>query len=238
MRQYQVKRAGVGVFKMACKMGAWIESLYSLQRDGWSAGRRKEALLRKKNSLNPSWQAFCMQLNRQMYSAARILPESYLMSVTQKIPGHWWSDKPLCLRATVLKLEHASESPGGLVKTQATGILLQSFWFKRSEWVRVGLLLLAWGSLLKNCSLRMIRVEVLAAQSCPTLCNPWTAACRAPPSVGFSRQENWSGSHSLLQVSLWPQDWTRVSHIAGRFFTFWASREARVGEPGNKDNVY
>ena len=34
------------------------------------------------------------------------------------------------------------------------------------------------------------------AQSCPTLCNPtatWTVGYQAPPSVGFSRQEYWSG---------------------------------------------
>ena len=31
------------------------------------------------------------------------------------------------------------------------------------------------------------------AQSCPTLATPWTAAYRAPPSMGFSRQEYWSG---------------------------------------------
>ena len=30
-------------------------------------------------------------------------------------------------------------------------------------------------------------------QSCPTLSTPWTAACQAPPSMGFSRQEYWSG---------------------------------------------
>ena len=34
---------------------------------------------------------------------------------------------------------------------------------------------------------------VLAAQSCPTLCNPWTVACQAPLSMEFSRQEYWSG---------------------------------------------
>ena len=32
-----------------------------------------------------------------------------------------------------------------------------------------------------------------AAQSCPTLCNPWTEAYQAPLSLGFSRQEYWSG---------------------------------------------
>ena len=30
-------------------------------------------------------------------------------------------------------------------------------------------------------------------QSCPTLCHPWTVAHQAPPSMGFSRQEYWSG---------------------------------------------
>ena len=30
-------------------------------------------------------------------------------------------------------------------------------------------------------------------QSCLTLCNPQTAAHQAPPSLGFSRQEHWSG---------------------------------------------
>ena len=31
------------------------------------------------------------------------------------------------------------------------------------------------------------------AQSCPTLCNPMVATYQAPPSMGFSRQEYWSG---------------------------------------------
>ena len=31
------------------------------------------------------------------------------------------------------------------------------------------------------------------AQSCPTLKTPWPAAYQAPPSLGFSRQEYWSG---------------------------------------------
>ena len=33
----------------------------------------------------------------------------------------------------------------------------------------------------------------LVAQSCPTLATPWTVACQAPLSMGFSRQEYWSG---------------------------------------------
>ena len=34
---------------------------------------------------------------------------------------------------------------------------------------------------------------LLSLQSCPTLCNPKTAAHRAPLFLGFSRQEYWNG---------------------------------------------
>ena len=34
---------------------------------------------------------------------------------------------------------------------------------------------------------------VIVAQSCLTLCNPWTVACQAPLSMEFSRQDYWSG---------------------------------------------
>ena len=35
--------------------------------------------------------------------------------------------------------------------------------------------------------------ESEVAQSCPTLGTPWTVAYNAPPSMGLSRQEYWSG---------------------------------------------
>ena len=34
----------------------------------------------------------------------------------------------------------------------------------------------------------------LVAKSCPTLVTPWTAARQAPPFMGFSKQEYWTGS--------------------------------------------
>ena len=37
------------------------------------------------------------------------------------------------------------------------------------------------------------RDKVKVTQSCPTLCNPCTAACQVPLSIEFSRQEYWSG---------------------------------------------
>ena len=38
-----------------------------------------------------------------------------------------------------------------------------------------------------------VKSESEIAQLCPTLSDPWTAAYQAPPSMGFSRQEYWSG---------------------------------------------
>ena len=38
-----------------------------------------------------------------------------------------------------------------------------------------------------------VNSESEVAQLCPTLATPWTAAYQAPPSMGFSRQEYWSG---------------------------------------------
>ena len=35
--------------------------------------------------------------------------------------------------------------------------------------------------------------ESEVTQSCPTLCGPVDLAYQAPPSMGFSRQEYWSG---------------------------------------------
>ena len=40
----------------------------------------------------------------------------------------------------------------------------------------------------------MWKVKALAAQSCPTFCNPMDCSRQAPLSMGVSRQEHWSGS--------------------------------------------
>ena len=50
-----------------------------------------------------------------------------------------------------------------------------------------------------------VKSESEVAQSCPTLATPWTAAYQASPSMGFSRQEYWSGvpcpkSNQVLQL--------------------------------------
>ena len=46
----------------------------------------------------------------------------------------------------------------------------------------------------------------LVAKLCPTLVTPWTVARQAPLSMGFSREEYWSGLHSLFQGIFFTQE--------------------------------
>ena len=57
---------------------------------------------------------------------------------------------------------------------------------KMSSWMKHKL-----ESILLGTGMSLSRVRLFAA--------PWTAAHQAPPSIGFSRQEHWSGCHCLLQ---------------------------------------
>ena len=53
----------------------------------------------------------------------------------------------------------------------------------------------------------------------------WTIAHQAPLAMGFSRREYWSGLPFPSPGDL-PQ--TQVSHIVGRFFTIFATREVLI----------
>ena len=66
----------------------------------------------------------------------------------------------------------------------------------------------------------------LVAKSCLTLATPRTVVCQVPLSMGFSRQEYWSGLPfpSPGEFS-WPRDQTQVSCIAGRYLMVWITRE-------------
>ena len=53
---------------------------------------------------------------------------------------------------------------------------------------------------IKRCLLlgRKVKVKVKSLSCVRLLATPWTAAYQAPLSIGFSRQEYWSGCHCLL----------------------------------------
>ena len=74
------------------------------------------------------------------------------------------------------------------------------------------------------------------AQSCPTLCDPMDY--QAPPSMGFSRQECWSGlpfpsPGDLPNPGIEP--W--VSCIAGEFFTIWVTPRFLINEMVQRCNT-
>ena len=81
----------------------------------------------------------------------------------------------------------------------------------------------------KNCpwesqDLRLIRF----AQSCPSLFDLMDYNLPGSSSHGDSTGKNTGvGCHALLQGIFQPRDQTQVSHIAGGFFTSWATREAQ-----------
>ena len=70
------------------------------------------------------------------------------------------------------------------------------------------------------------RKKESVVQSCPTLCNP--TDCSPPGSsvhgIFQARVLQWV-TISSSRGSSRPRDWTQVSHIAGRRFTVWATRE-------------
>ena len=70
----------------------------------------------------------------------------------------------------------------------------------------------------------------LGTQSCPTLCDPMAVAYQASLSMGFPRQEFWSGLPLPSPGDLPEPGIKPVSPaLTGRFFYHWATREALPG---------
>ena len=82
------------------------------------------------------------------------------------------------------------------------------------------------------CANTVTESESEVAQSCPTLCN--SVDCSLPRSflhvILQARILEWVAI-SFSRGSSWPRDRTQVSHIAGRHFNLWATREAPVLSP-------
>ena len=79
-----------------------------------------------------------------------------------------------------------------------------------------------------------LKSESKVPQSCLTLCNPMD--CSLP---GSSVHETFQArvlqwvAISLSRESFWPRDQTRVSSIANRYFSVWATREAHNFDEGS-----
>ena len=73
--------------------------------------------------------------------------------------------------------------------------------------------------------LKLFRCCCLVAKSCPTLCNPMDWARQAPLSMGFSRQEYWSGLPFPSPGDL-PHPGVQPTTPAVQADYRWATREA------------
>ena len=77
----------------------------------------------------------------------------------------------------------------------------------------------------------LVKVKVKSLSRVQLFATPWTVAHQAPPSMGFSNQEYWSGlpfpsPGDLPDPGIKYQ--TQVSCTVGRCFNLWATREALV----------
>ena len=72
------------------------------------------------------------------------------------------------------------------------------------------------------------RVCVWLVQSCTPLCDPmdWSSPGSSVCGILQAKILEWVAI-SFSKGSFWPRDRTWVSHIAGRFFTVWTTREAQ-----------
>ena len=77
---------------------------------------------------------------------------------------------------------------------------------------------------------QILTVKSLVAQLCPTLCNPMDCNLPGSPLHGIfqARVLEWVAI-AFSKGSSQPKNQTWVSHIAGRCFTIWATREVRRG---------
>ena len=92
-----------------------------------------------------------------------------------------------------------------------------------------------------NCSHTKYESEKWVSHSSHVrLCDPMN--CRLPGSsvhgIFQARVLEWVAI-SFSRGSFWPRDWTWVSCIAGRFFTYWATREAiPIVKTLNMEEIY
>ena len=69
------------------------------------------------------------------------------------------------------------------------------------------------------------KMKVLVPQLCPTLCNPMDFSLPGSSVLGILHERilEWVAISFSMESSR-PRDWIQVSHIAGRFFTIWATK--------------
>ena len=101
----------------------------------------------------------------------------------------------------------------GALWTKANVFFMLNVWEFKKYWISSAIYYLLWVS------------EV--TQLCPTLCDPMDCSLPGSSVHGIlqARVVEWVAI-SFFRGSSWPRDWTWVSHIGGRHFNLWDTREA------------
>ena len=76
--------------------------------------------------------------------------------------------------------------------SRAWGATVYGFAQNRTQLKQLSMYVLMYIYIANSLCCTVEAINVLCAQSCPTLCIPWTTAHQAPLSMEFSRQEYWS----------------------------------------------
>ena len=102
--------------------------------------------------------------------------------------------------------------------------------FLKPAWTSGGSWFIYCGSLAwRILSITLLACEVKLLNRVQLIVTQWTVAYQAPPSLGFSKQEYWSGlPFPSPGESSQARARTQVSCIAGGCFTIWATREAHL----------
>ena len=130
----------------------------------------------------------------------------FLISVYQKASGNW--DSILKSKdITLLTKVHIVKAMVFLVVMYGC----ESQIIKKAEWWRIDAFKLwCWRRLESSldCKIKPVnlKVKVKLLSRVRLSATPWTVAYQAPPSMGFSRQEHWSGPY--LRTSLSAPLWT------------------------------
>ena len=97
-------------------------------------------------------------------------------------------------------------------------------------WFRLGVRNLGWSPGTVSC-LHLCYIVVQSLGRVQPFATPWTVARRSPPSMGFPRQEHWSGlpfpSPGDLPDPVGKTSGTWVSYIRRRVLYHWATRAAQ-----------
>ena len=127
--------------------------------------------------------------------------------------GHDWSDLAAAAAAAAAAVSQSHE------RIEKMGRQVLKFWLFFSPKSRTLKVI--------NSPNKGLVIKLLTTQLCSTLCD--LIDC-SPPASSISQnspgKNTGVSSHSLLRRVFQVRYWSRVSCIAGRFFTTWATREA------------